>query len=242
MSVHKKLMQVRVELAHLGPQRTGHNKFANYKYFELGDFIPPAMELFLKHGLCGYISYSSDEATLSITDVEDGSVIVIRSPMATAALKGNHDIQNLGAVQSYQRRYLWIAALELCETDPVEIDKQLEQSKPVDIPKKDIPKPIVKSDVQVAKEQKKVDHETVLPDPFAIHIDTKNDTLAPEEYLNVLMEAAGLQLEHAKDAEDVKMIYQVNKKHFEKLKEIDEREYVNVLGLFKQRKEALNGV
>jgi len=241
MSVHKKLMQVRVELAHLGPQRTGHNKFANYKYFELGDFIPQTMELFLKHGLCGYISYTSEEATLSITDVEDGPAIVIRSPMATAALKGNHDIQNLGAVQSYQRRYLWIAALELCETDPVEIDKQLEQSKP-DISKKDIPKPIVKSDEQVAKEQKKVDHEIVLADHFAIHIDTQNDTLAPQEYINVLIDASKLQLEHAKDADEVKMIYQVNRKHYDKLKEVDAREHVNVLGLFKQRKEELNGV
>lgn len=242
MSVHKKLMQVRVELAHLGPQRTGFNKFAGYKYFELGDFIPQTMELFLKHGLCGYISYSSEEATLSITDVEDGPAIVIRSPMATAALKGNHDIQNLGAVQSYQRRYLWIAALELCETDPVEIDKQLEQSKPADIPKKDIPKPIVKSDEQVAKEQKKVDHEIVLPDPFAIHIDTKNDTLALEDYISILIEGSRFQIENAKNADDLKMIFQVNKSHFDKLKEIDSSQFVNVLDIFKQRKEALNGV
>jgi hypothetical protein len=234
MSVHKKLMQVRVELAHLGPQRTGHNKFAGYKYFELGDFIPPAMELFLKHGLCGVVSYSPDEATLCITDVEDGTVIVIHSPMATAALKGAHDIQNLGAVESYQRRYLWMTALELCETDPID------SAEP--IPKKDIPKPIVKSDEQVAKEQKKVDHETVLADPFAIHIESKGDILSPEEYASVLMDASKLQLENAKDADEVKMIYQVNRKHYDKLKEVDAREHVNVLGLFKQRKEALNGV
>jgi hypothetical protein len=236
MSVHKKLMQVRVDLAKKGLQRSGHNKFAGYKYFELGDFIPQAMDLFLKNDLCGIVSYSPEEATLTITDVEDGTCVVIHSPMATAALKGAHDIQNLGAVESYQRRYLWMTALELTESDPID------SAPPIDIPKKDIPKPIVKSDEQVAKEQRKVDHETVLQDPFAIHIDTKNDTLAPEEYVSVLMEASKIQLENAQNAEDVKMIYQVNRKHFDKLKEIDAREHVTVLGLFKERKEALNGV
>jgi hypothetical protein len=236
MSVHKKLMQVRVDLAHLGPQRSGHNKFAGYKYFELGDFIPQAMELFLKHGLCGVVSYNTDEATLCITDVEDGTVIVIHSPMATAALKGAHDIQNLGAVESYQRRYLWMTALELTESDPID------SSEPLLIPKKDIPKPIVKSDEQVAKEQKKVDHETVLQDPFAIHIDTHNDTLSPDAYISVLMEASKLQLESAQNPEDLKMIYQVNRKHYDKLKEIDPSQSVYVLGLFKQRKEEFNGV
>ena len=67
MSVHKKLMQVRVDLARKGLQRSGHNKFAGYKYFELGDFIPQAMDLFLKNDLCGVVSYTAQEATLVIT-------------------------------------------------------------------------------------------------------------------------------------------------------------------------------
>jgi hypothetical protein len=229
-------MQVRVDLARKGLQRSGHNKFAGYKYFELGDFIPQAMDLFLKNDLCGIVSYSAEEATLTITDVEDGTCVVIHSPMATASLKGAHDIQNLGAVESYQRRYLWMTALELTESDPID------SAPPVEIPKKEIPKPIVKSDDQVAKEQRKVDHEMVLQDPFAIHIDTKNDTLSSEDYVSVLMEASKIQLENAQNAEDVKMIYQVNRKHFDKLKEIDAREHVTVLSLFKERKEALNGV
>jgi hypothetical protein len=156
--------------------------------------------------------------------------------MATAALKGAHDIQNLGAVESYQRRYLWMTALELTESDPID------SSEPLPIPKKDIPKPVVKSDEQVAKEEKAIKTERAIPDPFAIHIDSKNDTLDPMEYINILMDASKLQLDNAKDAEDVKMIYQVNRKHYDKLKDIDARQHVTVLGLFKERKEALNGV
>jgi hypothetical protein len=40
--------------------------------------------------------------------------------MSTAALKGCHEVQNLGAVQTYIRRYLWVAALEIVEHDVVD--------------------------------------------------------------------------------------------------------------------------
>jgi len=236
MSVHKKLMQVRVDLARQGLQRTGHNKFAGYKYFELSDFIPQAMELFLKYDLCGVVSYSPDEATLCITDVEDGTVIVIHSPMATAALKGAHDIQNLGAAESYQRRYLWMTALELTQTDPID------SAEPLPIPKKDIPKPIVKTDKEVEKEEKASPEQRAIQDPFAIHIDTKNPELKNEDYIQILFDATQMQILNAHTQEDLMKIYQVNRKHYDKLNEIDARQHVTLLGMFKERKEALNGV
>jgi hypothetical protein len=40
--------------------------------------------------------------------------------MAEANLKGCHPIQNLGAVQTYIRRYLWITALEITDNDIVD--------------------------------------------------------------------------------------------------------------------------
>jgi hypothetical protein len=47
-------------------------------------------------------------------------VITISSPMSSAALKGCHEVQNLGAVQTYLRRYLWVAALEIVEHDAID--------------------------------------------------------------------------------------------------------------------------
>ena len=38
-------------------------------------------------------------------------------PAFEAALKGAHAIQNLGAVQTYMRRYLWVTAMEIVEND-----------------------------------------------------------------------------------------------------------------------------
>ena len=71
MKVLKKLIAVRNELAHLPLNKSGHNKFAGYKYFELGDFLPSVQMLFEKHGLCDVICFNEDLATMTIHDVED---------------------------------------------------------------------------------------------------------------------------------------------------------------------------
>ena len=47
-------------------------------------------------------------------------IIVFCSPMSEANLKGCHPVQNLGAVETYIRRYLWVAALEIVEHDAVD--------------------------------------------------------------------------------------------------------------------------
>ena len=96
--VHKKLMQARMFLQQMALKKSGHNKFAGYQYFELGDFIPTINQIFNEVGLCGVVSYDTEIASLTITDTDDGTSLVITSPMAEANLKGCHPIQNLGAV------------------------------------------------------------------------------------------------------------------------------------------------
>ena len=52
-------------------EKTGHNKFANYKYFELGDFLPQINTIFNELGLCGVVSYDREIASLTIFDVDE---------------------------------------------------------------------------------------------------------------------------------------------------------------------------
>lgn len=147
MSVFIKLTKARVKLASLELKKTGHNKFSNYHYYELGDFIPHAQNIFDELGLCGVISYGSELATLRITDAESKEYIDVTSPMSEANLKGMHPVQNLGAVQTYIRRYLWTTALEIVEADAIDMTagsetvKAMPSAKPVD-------KPIVKPKVE----------------------------------------------------------------------------------------------
>ena len=117
MKVYKKLMEARLRLQGKKLSKSGQNKFAGYQYFELGDFLPTVQDIFDTVGLCGVVSFTADIATLTITDVEDGSQIVLTSPMGSAALKGCHEVQNIGAVETYQRRYLWVSAMEIVEHD-----------------------------------------------------------------------------------------------------------------------------
>lgn len=120
MSVHKKLMEARIRLAASKLEKTGENKFAGYKYFELGDFLPTAQAIFNELGLCGIVSFTKEMATLTITCVETGGELQITSPMGSAALKGCHEVQNIGAVETYQRRYLWVSAFEIVEHDALD--------------------------------------------------------------------------------------------------------------------------
>lgn len=120
MSVYKKLMQARLQLQSMKLNKSGNNKFAGYQYFELGDFLPQTQSIFAEVGLCGVVSFGDDLATLTITDIDDGSQVTITSPMKEANLKGCHPIQNLGAVETYTRRYLWVTAMEIVEHDALD--------------------------------------------------------------------------------------------------------------------------
>lgn len=120
MSVHKKLMDARIRLQDTNLKKSGVNKFSNYSYFELGDFIPQVQKIFNDIGLCGVISYGSMNATLTITDIETNTTIEVMSPMSEANLKGCHAVQNLGAVETYIRRYLWVTAMEIVEHDALD--------------------------------------------------------------------------------------------------------------------------
>lgn len=128
MNVYEKLSQARINLQGCELKKTGHNKFAGYHYFELGDFLPTVQQIFHNLGLLGFVSYSAECATIRIVNAEEPSdFMIIETPMASAALKGAHDIQNLGAVQTYLRRYLWATAMEIVEHD--ELDATLGSQK-----------------------------------------------------------------------------------------------------------------
>jgi hypothetical protein len=118
--VYAKLQKARMKLQAAPIKKSGHNKFAGYQYFELGDFLPTINEIFNELGLCSVISFDKELATLRIIDTDNGGSITFTSPMADAHLKGCHPIQNLGAVETYSRRYLYVTALEIVEHDALD--------------------------------------------------------------------------------------------------------------------------
>jgi hypothetical protein len=228
MSVHKKLMQARVKLQSIEMKKSGLNKFAGYSYFELSDFIPHVQTIFNDLGLCGVVTFSTEYAQLCITDVDDGTVIVITSPMAEANLKGAHPIQNLGAVLSYQRRYLWMAALELVEGDPIDSAPPVEAPKPE--PK---PEPVKKTPVPLKMEGRddKSWHLIVEKEPGDSSV----------SWVTAVVDITNMGLKETHNEAEVMKLFTNNRIIFDRLKLEDVDRYTALMGAFKTRKEELKG-
>jgi hypothetical protein len=121
MNVYQRLNAARQKFHTLKLSKSGHNKFAGYYYFELGDFLIPALGVFAEFGLCAIVTFEATTASMIIRNAEKPEeTIVLTSPMGSAALKGCHEVQNIGAVETYQRRYLWVMALEIVEHDALD--------------------------------------------------------------------------------------------------------------------------
>ena len=235
--VHKKLMAARVALQGKKLTKTGLNKFAGYKYFELGDFLPEIQTIFNDLGLCGVVSYGVTEATLCITDVDDGTIIVISSPMAAAELKGAHPIQNLGAIETYQRRYLWMTAMEIVEHDIIDSGPPktgLEDIK-LKVDKLVVPK---SGDFMLRSEPPKRIKGDTLPPP---HVEPPAwtiiiDAAIPEDWNSLLIDATKLKLSFATSDEQVKEMYKVNRPHYDKVKAESPEVHAEIMDMFKEAK------
>lgn len=231
MSVHKKLMDARVKLQGTELKKSGLNKFAGYMYFELGDFLPAIQSIFQQVGLSGVVSYTSEYASLTITDVEDGTNIVITSPMAEAQLKGAHPIQNMGAVETYQRRYLWMTAMEIVEHDVLDATGS-EDVKPAAKPVKQAPKAEPKQEAPKAAPAKMEGREgewqlKVTADPgFEI-----------EEWIKLVQDAAKIMISQAGSEADVMSIFKVNRNFFDRMKLESEESYKQLMADFGQARE-----
>jgi hypothetical protein len=153
MNVYQKLNDARHKFHSTELKKSGHNKFAGYKYFELGDFIVPALSIFDEVGLTSIISFGKESADMRIINTDKPEeMIVIESPMSEANLKGCHPVQNLGAVQTYIRRYLWVAALEIVEHDALDSSKPVEDKKVIITPSQGIADTIPPEEMQYLQE------------------------------------------------------------------------------------------
>lgn len=123
--VWKKLAQARMKLQESSLIMTGENKYSNYKYFELADFMPQINKANFEVGLVSLFNLKNDNqlAVLEIIDVEDGSSIIFETKSSECILKTKegrmNPIQELGATHTYMRRYMYMGAYEISENDIV---------------------------------------------------------------------------------------------------------------------------
>lgn len=117
-NVYEKLQEARVQLQNKNLKKTGKNKFANFDYYELADFMPSVNEIFNNLGLFSRFNIRDEIAYLDILNTENiQEEITFQSPVAEAEIKGTTPIQCLGGVHTYMKRYLYQNALEITESD-----------------------------------------------------------------------------------------------------------------------------
>jgi hypothetical protein len=241
MSIYKKLQEARLMLQNTQLKKSGHNKFAGYYYFELGDFLPEIQTICSKLGLCGMISFTPEMAYLNIHDTEDDSFTTFTSPMSSAALKGCHDVQNLGAVQTYLRRYLWVNAFEIVEHDALDAtlgadDKPVKTytaNKPQPVAKVGVtpdPKPPVKPAGNITTAEK--------PKPSEWTVTPEAEQGTPE-WINAMTEGVKQILCLAQTTDDVANIFKNNRSLLDIVKELDEGKYSDLMTSFTTTKKSL---
>lgn len=128
MNVYEKLATARVEFQNRKPKMSGKNTYAGYSYFELSDILPVINQIGKEIGFVTVVSFTKEIGSLLFIDSEKpADVICFESPMSTASLKGCHEVQNLGAVETYIKRYLYQNAFEIVEVeqlDALPLDRQ----------------------------------------------------------------------------------------------------------------------
>lgn len=173
--IYDKLQKARVSLQSMELKKSGHNKFAGYKYFELSDFLPEVNNIFANLGLCQTLEFDKDLATMRIFDRDTGGQIKFTCPMASANLKGCHEVQNLGASITYITRYLLVMALAICEHDSIDASEPVAPT---------AAKPISVDVFSNMSEQEQNEIRSYGVDVIALL--SKNDVEGAVEYINML--------------------------------------------------------
>ena len=128
-NVFQKLLEARVLFMEEDVKKSGKNMKMAYKYFELQDIVPVALPIFQKVGLLPVTTFENDMATMTIHNVDQpGEFINFTSPMREiepiisnkTGGEVTNAIQRLGSVETYQRRYLYMVALDIVESDAIE--------------------------------------------------------------------------------------------------------------------------
>lgn len=140
-TLYQKLAEIKLELSKAQIKKSGVNKYSGFTYYELADILPAIISLCSKYGVYTYTSYDNDMAKLTAVNTNNPTEqFSITSPMRTFELKGSNAIQVLGGIETYSRRYLYLAMFDIVESDSfdanagsdknIEIKKEVKQEKP----------------------------------------------------------------------------------------------------------------
>jgi hypothetical protein len=131
LNVYQRLLKAREMFLQADVQKTGKNMHLSFKYFELDDIVPTATRIFSEVGIIPIVNFTSDVATMKIVNIDnpDEEYIPFVAPfnqiapiISNAGKQATNEMQALGSSITYMRRYLYMIALDICESDSIDSD------------------------------------------------------------------------------------------------------------------------
>lgn len=127
-NVYQKLMVARAKFLESDVQKTGKNMHLSFKYFELEDIVPTAIRIFNEVGLIPIVNFTADVATMDIINTDTPEEVIrfeapfnqIAPIVSNAGKQATNEMQALGSSITYMRRYLYMIALDICESDSID--------------------------------------------------------------------------------------------------------------------------
>ena len=130
MNVYQKLLKARADFLAAKVKKSGKNQHLKFDYFELDDIVPVATRIFSEVGLLPVVCFDGELATMRMVDADcPEDYITFTSPVVALTQNGMNAAQALGATETYQRRYLYYMALDICEPDALDRDQPQQLAK-----------------------------------------------------------------------------------------------------------------
>lgn len=133
-SLNESIISIRVELQNAKLKKSGKNKYAGFDYFELADFLPKLNELMLKERVNDRFYIKDGYAVLELQ--KNGEINTYTMPFVLFDtpvnkkynkdldeyfdVKSMQDIQYLGALNTYYKRYLYLNAFGITDGDVID--------------------------------------------------------------------------------------------------------------------------
>lgn len=121
-NIYQKLQEARMLLKKENIAKSGKNSFTKVGYYTLQDILPPITKVCNEVGITPRITFTNEIATLTIYDWTSEQVIEFTSPMVQQKDSKMNEIQILGSLETYQRRYLLQNAFEIIEEENEQAD------------------------------------------------------------------------------------------------------------------------
>lgn len=137
--LNESIIKIRCALQKKNLKKSGKNKFAGFEYFELADFLPTLNELMLAEGVNDMFTIDDEYASLVLVKGEEKNVyripfVMFPTPMNKQGQPSMQDIQYLGALNTYYKRYLYLNAFGITDGEVIDAMEQVQppaEAKPV---------------------------------------------------------------------------------------------------------------